>query len=181
MTYEPNPPPDQVEAFQPFGGKPLTLLKVGAGLLARKGQAEPIIEPSPKKRAELETRLTKDVMLEEQAGAEAPHQTSVDELFDEWGGELAPEGAGPEPARQPSAESAPKEQEAAMVRAATAPAAAAVGIELSPAELLRLNVATMRLGLSAPDILAAALEAFLDARKVPSTEACARLLNEPAR
>jgi hypothetical protein len=56
--------------------------------------------------------------------------------------------------------------------------AAAVSLEFSPAELLRLNVATMRLGLSARDILATALEAYLDAEKVPSTEACARLLGD---
>jgi hypothetical protein len=98
VTYEPNPPPDQVEAFQPFGGKPLTLLKVGAGLLARKGKAEPIIEPSPKKRAELEMRVTKETLLDDPPVAAAaqpkladpePLISSLDEAVGDWGGDLA--------------------------------------------------------------------------------------------
>jgi hypothetical protein len=178
VTYEPNPPPDQVEAFQPFGGKPLTMLKVGAGLLARKGQAEPILEPSPKKRAELETRVTKETLL--QVDSAAPEKKdkietapTADEDFETWGGELPPSGSAPSKAES-------KRSEGASVKRASAPAAA-VSLELTAPEILRLNVASMRLNMSVDDILSLAVGAFLDAHKVPSTEACAKLLGDAGR
>jgi hypothetical protein len=185
VTYEPNPPPEQVEAFQPFGGKPLTMLKVGAGLLARKGKAEPILEPSPKKRAELEARVTKELLEAEglQPAAKSPVEgsaevaarakPSVADAFEGWSGELA-QSAPPTNAK------APKTDEGRTMKKAPAPTAA-VSLELTAPEVLRLNVASMRLGMTVDDILSAAVGAFLDTHKVPSTDACARLLGDVAR
>ena len=48
MTYEPNPSPSEAEPFAPTGGQPLdgkAFAPLTASLLARKGEAEPALEP----------------------------------------------------------------------------------------------------------------------------------------
>jgi hypothetical protein len=162
VSYEPNPRPDEVEAFQSFGGRPLMLLKTG-GLLARKGEAGPLVEPSPKKRAALEAHVrpeeipeTLDPLADDSACESAANAPAVLD-----GSPPAPSPARTARVATPRPSSAPAVARETPRAAPPAPLAT-LEFKLTAEEFLRLSRACGQLGMSADDVICEALRAWLD-------------------
>ena len=201
--YEPNPSPDQAEAFQPIGGKPLALYARDAAFLAKKGQAAPIMEPSPSRRKLLNKRIEGDAELAELAEDEkelGPLIGAADEAAPPASAEVVETPVPPTPQPPVAAPSmdalfeetveslrieprAVKAQALESVAAITPPAAmaalaprACVSLELTAPEFLRLSIAAEALARPAQDIMAEALRLYLDAQGVERIDDLSRFV-----
>lgn len=193
--YEPNPTPDQAEAFQPIGGKPLALYAKDAAFLAKKGQAAPIMEPSPSRRKKLDKRIEGEDAIAEmvedaplvapaelEAAPPAPalpepaspivaDEKAVDELFELLADSMKAEPSSAKSrALQTTAPPAPVAQPAAVAPKAS------VSFEMTAPEFLRLSIAAELLGRDAQAIIAEAVGVYLDAQGVDRIDDLKRFL-----
>lgn len=171
-----------------------------AGLLARKGEAEPALEPFTQARvapgAAREMAPGARHMVEKLAAGEArrAHVDPIDdtnEVREEWQrvrpadpAPMAPPSEKPDDAPRMAARAAPGGEEFAencpRQKIAASPKRAAVTFRMSVHDFLRLKLASAELERSSQDIIVDALEDYLDANGVERLDNC-RCLAEAAR
>ena len=194
MTYERNPPEGEGEAFSAAGGKlPVErrFAALTAGLLARKGEAEPAMDVfsharvDPVSARQMEPGERHDI--NRQAAGEG-HAAQIDPISDagdvreEWrrvkpvnapktAVEDAPRMAPKQPTRAPEpqkefAENCPRQKIAISAKRA------AVTFRMSVHDFLRLKLASAELEVPSQDIILTAIEGYLDVKGVERLDNC---------
>lgn len=146
-----------------------------AGLLARKGDAEPALEPFAHARvAESARRMTPgSVHKLERSQSDLRHPDHHHTSHHARQPDVAPHAPAPPPR-------APARSEVAMSRQEFLKRRAAVTFRMPTHDFLRLKLASAELDVSCQNIVLAALEAFLDANGVERLDEC-NCLREAAR
>lgn len=170
MSYEPNPSPSELDGSSPFESKSSEgkFASLTAGLLARKGEAEPALEPfaharvagasarqmGPGERHALDRKDDKRFVR----SPDAPPARLEDAA------RLKP---GPRAVEEKRfAENCPRE------KIALSPKRAAVTFRMSVHDFLRLKLASAELERSSQDIIIDAIEAYLDVHNVQRLDDC---------
>ena len=169
MSYEPNPSPSDVGTPAPFESKGADskFASLTAGLLARKGEAEPALEPFAHARvAGTSARQMgpgERHALDRKSDARAPRPAERVSAPDDVA-RLKPMPRAVE--EKLFAENCPRE------RIATNPKRAAVTFRMSVHDFLRLKLGSAELERSSQDIIIDAVEAYLDAHDVERLDDC---------
>lgn len=183
MTYEPNPAPGETETFASIGGRPLAgrgFASLTAGLLARKGEAEPALEPfaqarvapgsarqmTPGARHQIDKPARGDDAPKPE-GEEKPAAPAIVTANDD-----APRMPEPHEKRKPPRASEGDARPPDCPRKAASPKKAAVTFRMTTHDFLRLKLAGAELEMSGQDIIIAAIEAFLDEKGVERLDEC---------
>lgn len=167
MSYEPNPSPAELGVQAPFENKPegkseSKFASLTAGLLARKGEAEPALEPFA--HARVAGTSARQMAPGERHALDRKDQAG---LLRTPAFERAPVRSAPKASEDRRfAEDCPRE------RIATSPKRAAVTFRMSVHDFLRLKLASAELERSSQDIILEAIETYLDAHDVERLDDC---------
>lgn len=204
MTYEPNPGPADANARANGGGKPsgpARFASLTAGLLARKGEAAPALEPFANarmapgsaremargERHHLDRRANEGAGARPAGAGEASHAPHWELPHPPAAAPRSPIGRDPNsPHTNEQAVHRPESREpehhgegdshtetvAGCPRKAQSAKKPAVALRLTTHDYLRLRLAAAELETSAHDIILAALDAYLDAKGVERFDEC---------
>lgn len=170
MSYEPNPTPAEVDdGSAPEPKTEGKFASLSATLLARKGEAEPALEPFAQARVAASARQMGPNERHEIDRKEAPrYPRAVSFARSDDAPRLnpAPRSVAPAAEEKQFAENCPREKIAANTKRA------AVTFRMSVHDFLRLKLASAELEVSSQDIIIEAVETYLDAHGVERLDDC---------
>ena len=168
MSYEPNPTPREVDEAAADAKGDGKFASLTAALLARKGEAEPALEPFAHARVAASARQMGPNERHDLNRKEAPrYPRAVAFVPADDAPRLNPAPRGAAAQEEPRfAENCPRE------RIATSAKRAAVTFRMSVHDFLRLKLASAELETPSQDIIIDAVEAYLDAHGVERLDDC---------